>query len=279
MIHLPMPFFDDVDIFKRCAKLHPDITEIDLQNAIPLIQHLYDKYHTLMQNGKVIDIPRSESFGKFTNDLMKSLYSEQLVGKHGACRDEYNRILASAPHKKCPMCSESIVTALDHHVPKQTYFSFSINSKNLVPICSRCNEAKKNTMPDRLDKQFIHPYYDDFSGESWFEMIFLNHDPIEIDFVCNPRMTFSIEVQEKLKSHFSRLKLNELYRSNAIVKLEDMKNNFASSFIVKDWVSVRDEIEYLLRTVQRRPDSWEYALYTRLLQEKWYIEGGFNNID
>lgn len=35
----------------------------------------------------------------------------------------------------------------------------------------------------------------------------------------------------------------------------------------------------MFETVHRRPDSWEYALYKKLLAEKWYIEGGFDNIE
>ncbi|ELY2473211.1 HNH endonuclease [Cronobacter sakazakii] len=280
MIHISLPTMNDIDIFRRCVRAYPGyFSEIDLNEMLPIIGKLYDDYHDLLTNARVVDLNRSEPFGKFTADIMKGFYTNQLVGKEGVCRDEYNKLLASAPRKKCPMCSESIVTSLDHHVPKQTYYSYAVNPKNLVPICSRCNEAKKNTMPNRVDKQFIHPYYDDFSNFSWFEMVFINNDPIEIMFCCKPNNHLNPEAQAKLKSHFSRLKLDELYASNAIVKLEDMKNTFLPFLATQDWEAVEEEIDNCLDMVSRRPDSWEYALYSRLLNERWYIEGGFNNIE
>ncbi|HGA3039199.1 TPA: hypothetical protein ACIR5X_000687 [Serratia marcescens] len=279
MIHLTLPAFDDLDIFKKCAIAHDKITLYDYDAVMPLIKALYDGYHTLLQNGDIVKLQRSNALGKFNDELMKSLYSEHLVGKGAICRDYYDKLLASSPYKKCPMCSESIVTAIDHHAPKQTYYAFSVFTKNLVPICSRCNEAKKNTMPNSLKKQFIHPYYDDFSKETWFEMTFLNKDPIEIDFICLPNKKYDEKVRLKLHSHFTKLKLNELYSSNALVKLGDLKNTFSSFLTTKDWVSVKEEIEHMLETVHRRPDSWEYALYKKLLAEEWYIEGGFDNIE
>ncbi|HDT4319408.1 TPA: hypothetical protein QHN47_004460 [Klebsiella aerogenes] len=278
MIHLSLPAFDDLEIFEKCATAHEDITLDDYATVVPVIKALYDEYHAILQNGDIVKLKRSNDLGKFSNVLMKSLYTEHLVGKNAICRDYYDKLLASAPLKKCPMCSESIVNAIDHHAPKQTYFAFSVFTKNLVPICTRCNEAKQNTMPNALDKQFIHPYYDDFSKVTWFEMKFINKNPIDVEFTCLPNNQYELKVQQKLQSHFKKLKLNELYSSNALVKLGDLKNTFTPYFVNKDWSSVEEDIEYMFATVSRRPDSWEYALYKTLLSEQWYIEGGFDNI-
>ena len=176
------------------------------------------------------------------------------------------------------MCAESLATALAHHVPKSSYFLYSIYPKNLVPICSRCNEAKKHTMPNKLNKQFIHPYYDDFSKEQWFEVKFTSHRPIELIYVCKENNHLGNEACEKLKSHFKRLKLDELYSSNAIVRLEDLNNNFQPLLKTEDWDSVHEELKNQLNIVSRRPDSWEYALFEKIMNERWYIEGGFANI-
>ena len=232
-----------------------------------------------MTNQKIIDLKRSVEFGKFTGDKMKGFYHEQLVGQAGICRDEYSKLLASAPRKKCPMCSGSTATCLDHHAPKQTYYYFAISPKNLVPICTRCNEAKKNTMPNRLDKQFIHPYNDDFSKISWFEMEFTCKDPIEIIYRCKSNDNLSPEIQAKLKSHFTRLKLDELYGASAITIIEDIIDTFFPYLETKDLDYVEKDIFTCFNLVKRRPDSWEYALYSKLLSERWFIEGGFNNVE
>lgn len=144
MIHLPLPTIDGIDMFMKCIKRYPEeFSQADIKEVLSVVERLYKNYHQCLTTKKTFEIIRSEPFGKFTERKMKNLYHEQVVGKDGICRDEYNRLLASARRKKCPMCSESTVTALDHHLPKQTYYFFSVHPNNLVPICSRCNEAKK----------------------------------------------------------------------------------------------------------------------------------------
>lgn len=279
MISIKKPILNDIDILKKCAGAYPDIVSIEeLTSTIPYFEQIYRDYDQLMTQSKGYTIHRSQKKGNLDNEFMKKLYNEQLVGKKGGCREEYDKILASAPKKKCPMCAESIVTALDHHVPKSSYFLYSIYPKNLVPICSRCNEAKKHTMPNQLTKQFIHPYYDDFSKEQWFEVRFIEQKPISLIYECKENEHLGNEVSEKLKSHFKRLKLADLYASNAITRLEDLNNIFLPLLKTKDWVSVYEELTNQLNIVSGRPDSWEYALFKKIINEKWYIEGGFADI-
>lgn len=279
MIRIEKPVINDIEILKKCAGAYPDIVSaVELNEAIEHFKEIYLNYEQLMTKGEGYKIDRSKEQGNLDKAFMQKLYSEQFVGKKGEGREEYDKILASAPKKKCPMCAESIVTALDHHFPKSSYFLYSIYSKNLVPICSRCNEAKKHTKPDELTKQFIHPYYDDFSKEQWFEVRFISQRPISLIYECKENDHLGKEVSEKLKSHFNRLKLADLYTSNAIVKLDDLKSIFCPLLKTKDWVSVYEELTNQLNMVSGRPDSWEYALFEKLINEKWYIEGGFTYI-
>lgn len=279
MIRIDKPTINDIEILKKCAEVYPDIVStVELNKAIEYFMEIYLNYDQLMTNGEGYKIVCSKEQGKLGKQFMQDLYIEQFVGKKGRCREEYDKILASAPKKKCPMCSESIVTSLDHHFPKSSYFLYSIYPKNLVPICSRCNGEKTHTKPDALTKQFIHPYYDDFSKEQWFEVRFISPNPISLIYECKENTHLNKEASEKLKSHFKRLKLADLYTSNAIIMLEDLKSIFRPLLKTKDWVSVSEELTSQLNLVSGRPDSWEYALFEKLIKEKWYIEGGFENI-
>lgn len=278
MIHITLPKINTFDITNKCISGH------SAQLALDFVAHRdeffthYTKYEIELRAGRVINMARSDAIGPMTKDLMLELYQKQLVSKSGHCRNDYDRILALSPRKKCPMCSESTVTALDHHLPKSTYFLHSINVMNLVPICSRCNEAKKHTMPNEEDKQFIHPYFDDFSSRPWFNLVFRSHDPIDIDFECAPPDDLDQLQKSKLLSHFRRLKLNELYAANAIGKLEDISYNFSKYVEMQDWDAVKSDLEVLLDNAKKRKDSWEFALYSKLINEEWYIQGGFQNI-
>ena len=272
------PDINGIDVFERCSRGHSQRLEDLLDVARPVIVQELHEYRLAMENEGVVEFPRSAALHGIVKDDFLTLYSDQLVKKSGACRDEYDRLLASAPRKKCPMCSESTVNALDHHLPKSSCFRHAINPENLVPICSRCNEAKKHTMPNAERKQFMHPYFDDFSRVQWIDFVVLSENPIEIEFRSLRPDGISDRAYEKIKSHFSRLKLNELYTSNAIVMLEDLKETFSIYYESEDWQSVRDELSDHVRRSRRRIDSWEYAMFTTLSGSDWYIQGGFNNI-
>lgn len=278
MLSIPRPQIDPLEIFRRCATAQSVRLEALLPAVSPIIVQEYVSYQASMEAEGVVEFPRSSRVGDFEKDDFLSLYSDQLVKKSGVCREDYERLLASAPRKKCPMCSESTVTALDHHLPKSSYFRHAINPQNLVPICSRCNEAKKHTMPNAEDKQFMHPYFDDFSGVQWLDFIILKESPIEIEFRARRPEGVSDRAFAKIKSHFSRLKLNELYTSNAIVMLDDLKETFLKFHDDNDWDSVRDELSDHLNRSSRRKDSWEHAMFSVLCDCQWYIEGGFKNI-
>ncbi|WBL33747.1 HNH endonuclease signature motif containing protein [Sinirhodobacter sp. HNIBRBA609] len=278
MLNIARPNFDSLDVFEKCARGQSPRLEALLQGVSPLISQEFSDYKDAMGAEGVVEFPRSNAILGFSKDDFLSLYNEQFVKKSGACRLEYERLLASSPRKKCPMCSESTVTALDHHLPKSSYFRHAVNPDNLVPICSRCNEAKKHTMPNAESKQFMHPYFDDFSKAPWLEFVFLERDPIEVEFRSIRPAGVSDRAFEKIKSHFTRLKLNELYTSNAIVMLEDLKETFSIYFDLLDWESVREELSDNLRRCQRRPDSWEYAMFSVLSECDWYIQGGFSRI-
>lgn len=271
---------DDIEILKKCAGAYPDIVStIELTEAIEHFKEIYLNYDQLMTKGEGYKIDRSTEQGKLDKEFMEKLYGEQFVDKKGCCRDEYDRIRATASKKLCPMCAVGTISVLDHHFPKSSYFLYSIYSKNLVPICSHCNTAKKDTMPNHTTKQFIHPYYDDFSKEQWFEVRFISQEPISLIYECKENDHLSKEKREKLKSHFKHLKLAESYIPRAILRLGDLKNVLCPLLETKDWVSVNEELTRSLNLVSGRRDSWEYALYKKLINEKWYIEGGFMNID
>lgn len=64
----------------------------------------------------------------------------------------------------CPMCGIGEPSQLDHQLPRSIYKSLSLCRLNLVPVCSMCNNKKK----DKDSTRFIHPYYQEFPNGKMF---------------------------------------------------------------------------------------------------------------
>lgn len=63
----------------------------------------------------------------------------------------------------CPMCGRDGLGTLDHYLPKSVYAEFSFFSRNLVPACDRCNNARNNLARGvGQGERPLHPYYDAF---------------------------------------------------------------------------------------------------------------------
>lgn len=63
----------------------------------------------------------------------------------------------------CPMCGRDGLGTLDHYLPKSLYSEFSFFSRNLVPACDRCNNARNNlARGDNHGERPLHPYFDAF---------------------------------------------------------------------------------------------------------------------
>lgn len=87
------------------------------------------------------------------------LYSQDLLSlkaladKIGVIDDHYKEFVKINSKGKCPFCgllpidSEYVHTreAYDHYLPKSKYPFSTINFKNLVPICNKCNSGNKGT--------------------------------------------------------------------------------------------------------------------------------------
>lgn len=103
MINISKPTINDINILRNCASACDDpLLTHELMSAIPYFTQIYHDYDRLMTASTGYTIPRSLAHGNLNADFMKKLYTKQLVGKKGSCRDDYDRILASAPRKKMP---------------------------------------------------------------------------------------------------------------------------------------------------------------------------------
>lgn len=62
----------------------------------------------------------------------------------------------------CPYCHDTIVTDIDHYIPRKEMPEYSVFLHNLIPLCHQCNLDKHDDWTDKNGKRvFFNVYFDD----------------------------------------------------------------------------------------------------------------------
>lgn len=144
---LDKPLLEDAiqDINKIIANSNGVITD----NDKPIITFLYRLYDH--SNG-VIELDDNNRCREAVQNKLYSMYETHTYERqklYGIRRDLFK--LATV----CPMCGIGEPSQLDHQMPRSVYKSLSLCRLNLVPLCSVCNNKKR----DKDYTNFVHPYY------------------------------------------------------------------------------------------------------------------------
>jgi len=105
----------------------------------------------------------------FMKPLLVDFY-EKLLEKAkvpGTKKDYYEKLIKENKFQYCPCCGlidfeqedSKYREAFDHYLPKLEYPFASVNFKNLVPLCYKCNSDRKNTKdPIEKDRKAFYPF-------------------------------------------------------------------------------------------------------------------------
>jgi hypothetical protein len=114
-------------------------------------------------NKKLFNPITRKQFEKYSKKLADALYSfyvdlyehalklAVIKSKNGTLENHYKEFIKINNSGFCPFCGLSTLRgyemegheAYDHYLPKETYPTYSINFKNLVPTCHGCNSIHK----------------------------------------------------------------------------------------------------------------------------------------
>ncbi len=114
-------------------------------------------------NKKLFNPIRRKDFEKYSKKLAAALYSfyvdlyehalklATIRDKNGTLENHYKAFIKVNNNGFCPFCGLNTLRsyemegheAYDHYLPKETYPTYSINFKNLVPTCHGCNSIHK----------------------------------------------------------------------------------------------------------------------------------------
>lgn len=133
-------------------------------------------------NNEIEKLCNGESHPKYLNDLpdvvedkmkplMVDFYEILLERKKvpGSKQDYYQRLIDKNEFQYCPCCGYMPIESrdsnyrepYDHYLPKSKYPFLSVNFKNLVPLCHKCNSDRKGTKdPIENEGKAFYPFSD-----------------------------------------------------------------------------------------------------------------------
>ena len=276
MRKITKPSFDVREVYSACIS---KVANVNLKNQLINIQHIFVaselKFETAIQNNTLYTLPKNDNVGGILTKEIKKIYTYRMVDKEQAGRPYYNAILLSAPHGKCPLCSQRIATTLDHHLAKSEYPEFVVTPINLLPCCSDCNKIKDTLSPTSNSEETFHPYFDDITGV-WLSASIIQTQPITITYDTVNMTNQQSLLDRRIAYHFKMLELEKLYAvhageslSNILFKLHNLYNQGG-----KEQVKAYLEEEFESR-FNNNKNSWETAMYKALYESDWFCDGGF----
>lgn len=277
MISLDSPSMSPVEVFDACgSKVQHGLDRAAFSRARLSYASLPRSYN-LLASGHRLHQYRSSPVGDLTVEHHRRMYENHLVG--GASRPVYEQILVGSPSGRCAYCGVGVAASLDHYLPLGQFPELSVLPRNLVPACADCNRSKGEFTPSKRADELFHPYFD-----AWADEIRLTATPLFGEFISVRYSVVSLEGSnpmnaERATHHLERLKLDRLYRMNAMVELSERKRQLEGIFEVAGADGLR---RFLVGEVDSRAaaerNGWRAALCQGLADSDEFCDGGFAQI-
>ena len=115
-------------------------------------------------------------------------------------------------------------------MPKEKYPEFAVDTLNLIPACSNCNEKKNEKIVDASGKETIINFYIDQLPHSQY--LFVDFTIIDGNIKAtykldNPRGLVEAEMFSLLQRHFKQYDLLNRFNTKAIQEISELKNLYA----------------------------------------------------
>lgn len=275
MKKLSKPNDTALDVFTACIdRIRDDNLKKRLIACSQEIQDSAVEFDLKVLNAQLHTIlPKDNVATVVTVNEMKSVYTNRMAKKLAPGRIYYDRLMSLPDHGRCPLCSQRVVSTLDHHLPKAHFPSLAVSPFNLIPACQDCNKTKSEGIPTRSEEETLHPYYDDVERFVWVKAKISESIPVAIEFYVDPPNTCPPVLAERMKYHFKAFRLAALYASHAAEELASIE------YIVKrvhDQCGSAELKKYLLEIAAGKKsvnlNSWQSALYSCLSENNWFCE-------
>ena len=185
---------------------------------------------------------------------------------------------------KCPFCSISESSTLDHYLPKERYPEFSVFPKNLIPSCAVCNTRKRDRIliEGTNVRRFLHPCYDVIPN-----MVFLHvrtrmeADALNLSYRLTRPPGMAIRTFRHLQSHFNELDLADRYRRMGLEHLGGLYPALRRAYGPgEDAERVAEKLIEEAKDFEEMsgPNYWLAKLYRALAGNDDFCDGGFEAV-
>lgn len=282
---MALPVFDAGEVYDMCVgSIANENTRKNFQTIRESMLQLGKTYldnanmHQLHQIEPINLKDDEQCIEQITKKDLVDLYTQQFTGQKKPARAVYDRLLISAPNGRCPFCGFGQASTLDHFLPKAKYFWLSVFVPNLVPACKDCNSKKSTKLANSVEKQTLHPYFDDLriENEQWLfaDIQDQNSYPIPIRYYTKPPLVWDESLKLRVSNHFRDFELAprfSLEAANELATLTSVLKTLSrcGSNQVKEHLDLIFQSEFSVRK-----NTWKSALYQTLSESEWYWSGG-----
>lgn len=219
-------------------------------------------------------VPGADPFivGTLKKSDLTKLYTQYFVPEEKPARRIYNQLKVTS-NGKCPFCGDiGQVRTLDHFIPKAHFPLYSVVPANLVPCCRDCNSDKLNAFSQTLDRQTLHPYFDDdkYFTQKWVCARVILGTPPVIEYYVSPPANWEIHEKNRVVAHFTEYGLAERFSIEAGA---DMPETIAIRKTTLKELSQEEYSKYLREksnTLQFPINNWRRVMFSCLADDEWF---------
>ena len=285
---LPTPTDDQAAVFALCIN---SISNMELRNRLEAISLHFNAaaqdYFARGQLRQLYLIPavnlKDDAIvvGAVTKAELKSAYSDHMVGKGKPAREIYDRLILSAPFRRCPYCGIGHTTTLDHYLPKAKFPLLSVVTLNLVPSCKDCNTDKRISFATTETEQTLHPYFEQNAviDEQWLYAHLNQSNPPVLEFFVSAPAHWPNILKDRVAAHFTSYNLKARYSLEASNGLATLRDTLDLIWEKAGEQGVREHLNATAAGHARRhANAWDTAMYQTLAGNHWYCAGGFREL-
>lgn len=278
MWSLESPELDTEETYAMCiSRVRSAALKTRLEAVTADVVIAADEYEAAAIAAELHTIASADNVGALvTRDEMAKVYAYRMVKKGAPGRPIYDELLASAPHDRCPLCGQRIVSTLDHHLPKARFPALVVTPINLIPACADCNKLKLDAVPEAAEEVMLHPYFDDIEDDRWLYAEVTEKVPAGVRFFVVPPESWDELTGVRVELHFSVLQLSPLYAAQAAQELVSIRFYLSQLHVAGGADAVQAHLlEMAESTAHAHTNAWRTATYEAFAESAWFCSGGF----